>query len=351
MLLKPLSFSQKKWKTPRIAKKTRLIFMMTSALFSTAWAEEMKPPHPINTATLIERVLEKTVHNTHYQIIGACLWGKASPPGVETAPAIEQYLPDFVVTVSNQAGSNPWQEIGLAYENQAARRGYQLAFQKVTGMWFDVADGSSQMNPQHLNEQRTRIVSVIGSPASLYRLPEITHKPETRFGKPYYSSLADAVSDRTEAGEIAYMATHPTLLMGHDIGSFTNNWGQEVPRLMRITQPSRFRASVVAAMHAADIVTNKKSLHVARFTQNACGPNCVVANVIYDPKQERVLWQEVYPNNRMIKPGDPTDFGVADDKAGHGNYVFVIWRKYRGCIKQNGQLIQGSPVVGKPHKR
>lgn len=325
--------------------------MMISLSVSAAWAEDVRPPNPINTAILIARVLEKTFHNTHYRPIGACLWLKKFPPGIETGAAIEQYLPDLVVTVSNQPGANPWREVGLAYENPAALKAYQSAFQKATGMLFDIADGSSQSNPQHINEQRTRIVSVIGSPAGLYRLPKVTHKPETRFGKPYYSSLADAVSDRSEAGEIAYMATHPTLLFGHDIGTFTNHWGQESPRLMSITQPSRFRASVVAAMHAADIVTNKQSLHVAQSTSNACGANCVVANVIHDPKHERVIWQEVYPNNRIIEPGDPKDFGTADDIDGHGNYVFVIWRKYRGCIKQDGKLLQGFPVVGKPQKR
>lgn len=192
---------------------------------------------------------------------------------------------------------------------------------------------------------------VVGSPESLYRLPKVTHKPETSFGKLYYSSLADAVSDRTEAGEIAYMATHPALLMSGFIGTMTNHWGYEIPRLMRVTQPSRFRASVVAAMHAADIVTNKPSAHVALWTTNTCGRNCIVANVIYDPKHDRVIWQEVYPNNRNINPGDAQDFGVLDDDKGRGNYVFVIWRKYKGCIKQTGRLTWSTPHVGKPEKR
>ena len=318
---------------------------------NTAVAESVKPPHPINTAILTARVLEKTFENTHYRIIGACLWTKELPPRIETGPAIEQYLPDLVVTVSNQPGANPWLEAGLMYENELTLKGYQKAFAQTLGLPFDVGDGSGQMSHEHLNEERTRIVSVIGSPASLYRLPKVTHKPETRFAKPYYSSLADAISDRTESGEIAYMATHPHLLVGHEIGTLTNHWGQEIPRLMRITQPSRFRASVVAAMHAADIVTNQQSLHVAIPTKNSCGPNCVVANVIYDPKHEHVLWQEVYPKNRMIEPGNSADFGEVDDTEGNGNYVFVIWRKYRGCVTQSGKLMHGFPNVGKPQKR
>ena len=325
--------------------------MMISLYSQTANAESLKPPHPINTATLTARVLEKTFQNTHFRIIGACLWLKSIPPSIETGPAIEQYLPDLVVTVSNKPGANPWQEVSLLYENEIALKNYQATFAQVLGSTFDVGDGSNLTSTQHLNDERTRVVSVIGSPAGLYRLPKVTHQPETRFGKPYYSSLMDAVSDRTESGEIAYMATHPTLLIGHNIGTLTNHWGQEIPRLMRITQPSRFRASVVAAMHAADIVTNQQSLHVAIPTRNACGPNCVVANVIYDPKHEHLFWQEIYPNNRMIEPGNPSDFGEADDLKGHGNYVFVIWRKYRGCVKQSGKLLQGLPNVGKPQKR
>ena len=329
---------------------------MINALFAgpIQAAESVNPPNPLNSVTLAARVLEKTWGNTHYKVIGACQWAKGFPPSTQTTPAIEQFLPDLVVTVSNQPGKNPWSEAGLAYENDSVMAGFQTLFSRATGMPFDVADVSGQMSAQHLNEERTRIVHVIGSPAGLYRLPSVTHKPETRFGTPYYSSHADAVSDRTEAGEIAYMATHPMLLVGHDIGTFEHHWGHEIPRLMRVTQPSRFRASVVAAMHAADIVTNEKGLHVAQYTSNNCGKNCVIANVIYDPKQERVIWQEVYPNNRNIKPGDPNDFGEADDKAGRGNYVFVIWRKYRGCVKPSNpsaRLVFSSPHVGKPQKR
>ena len=336
-------------------KKTG-VFMMTSLLWlgcvkqSCAW-ESTKPPSPLNSLTLAARVLEKTIENTHYKPIGACQWVTGFPPSTETGLAIEQYLPDLVVTVSNQAGANPWAEIGLAYENPVALKGFQSIFLKATGFTFDIADSSGQISAQHLNEDRMRLVQVIGSPANLYRLPKVSHKPETTFGKPYYSSLADAVMDRTEAAEQAYMVTHPQLLIGHEIGTFLNHWGQEVPRFMHVTQPSRFRASVVAAMHAADIVTNQSGLHVAQHTSNQCGKNCVISNVIYDPQQTRVIWQEVYPNNRNIHPGDSHDFGVDDDKQGNGNYVFVLWRKYRGCVKQKGRLVVSYPHVGKPQKR
>lgn len=202
-----------------------------------------------------------------------------------------------------------------------------------------------------MDDERTRVVDVIGSPVGFYHLPWLSHQAETQFGSPYYLSEADAVADRTEIAEITYMATHPTLLVNHDIGNM-EIWGHEIPRLMRVTQPSRFRASVVAALHAADIVTNHNILHTTRSTTNSCGKNCVVSNVIYDPNHDKAIWQEVYPKNRNINPGD-SDLGIEDEKAGNGNYIFVIWRKYRGCLQHKGKLIKdlSYPDVGQPQKR
>lgn len=310
--------------------------------------ESLKPINPINTMQVSARILQKTIANSHYKIIGSCAWltGEISPK-VETVAAVEQFLPDLIVTVSNIPEANPWIEAGIAFENAAARAIYQKTYQSAMGFPLGFGDDSGQITSMHMNEDRTRVVNVIGSPAALYRLPWVSHQAETKFGFPYYSSEADAVSDRTEAGELVYMATHPNLLFNHDIGG----WGHEIPRLMRVTQPYRYRASVVAAMHAADIVTNKSGLHVSKSTNNSCGKNCVVANVIYDPNQTSVIWQEVYPENRNIKPGDINDFGIADDKSGNGNYIFVIWRKYKGCLQRNGKLLWVFPQVGPPQKR
>lgn len=321
----------------------------------SAFADEsLKPPHPISSFGIATRVIEKTFSNSHYKIIGSCTWAVGGlPPKLVEIPAVEQFIPDLIVTVANRPETNPWIEANALFENAASRTLYQKTYKLATGSYLGFGDDSGQINSMHMDDERTRIVDVIGSPAGLYRLPAVTHQPETRFGYPYYLSEADAVSDRTELAEIAYMATHPNLLFNHDIGSQSDIWGHEIPRLMRVTQPSRFRASVVAAMHAADIVTNKNSLHVTQSTSNSCGKNCIVSNVIFDPERKRVIWQEVYPNNRNINPADASDLGIDDDQAGNGNYVFVVWRKYRGCVRHKGKYFPALsfPKVGKPQKR
>lgn len=331
--------------------KSVLLMMGIVLSYLSHAMESTKPIKPITTAGIALRVLKKLTTNSHVKVIGGCVWmTKKFPPILEPGPALSQFLPDLIITVSNNPGENPWVEANGLYENKATQSIYQKAFEAAMHIPLGFGDGSGQLVSQHINDERTRVVSVIGSPGNVYRMSGVTHKAETSFLKLYYASLADAVNDRTEAGEIAYMATHPQLLIGHDIGTFTHSWGQEVPRLMQVTQSSRFRASVVAAMHAADIVTNTGA-HVKISTTNSCGPNCVVANAVYDPQHQKVIWQEVYPKNRNINPGDPNDFGEADDMAGNGNYVFVLWRNYKGCVKQKGRLVKGTPNVGQPQKR
>ncbi|AGN14964.1 TPA: TIGR03756 family integrating conjugative element protein [Legionella pneumophila] len=316
--------------------------------------ESIEPPSPISSFGIATKVLGKIFTNSHYKVIGSCTWAVGKfPPKLVAVPAIEQFLPDLIITVANRPETNPWIEARALYENPASQALYQKTYRLATGSALGFGDDAGQTSAMHINEERTRVVDVIGSPAGLYRFPYLSHKPETRFGSPYYISEADAVSDRTEIAEIAYMATHPHLLFNHDIGSTTQSWGHEIPRIMRVTQPSRFRASVVAALHAADIVTNKNSLHVTQSTSNSCGANCIVANVIFDGHNKNIIWQEVYPKNRNINFNDTSDMGVEDDKAGNGNYVFVVWRKYRGCIANEGKLVRALsfPKVGHPQKR
>lgn len=321
---------------------------------SFAEVESLEPPNPVTSWTLALRVVEKTLENSHYRLIGYCTWAVHSfPPKLVEVPAVEQFLPDLVVIVSNQPDTNPWIEAKYLYENKSLQEIYQQSYQLATGARFGFGEDAGQITGLHMNDERTRVVDVIGSPGSFYYMPYLSHRTETQFGVAYYLSEADAVADRTEVAEMLYMATHPELLINHDIGSNSDVWGHQVPRLMRVTQPSRFRASVVAAMHAVDIVTNKNSLHVTQSTSNSCGKNCVVANVIFDPNEKQVIWQEVYPNNRTINPANASDFGIADDKAGNGNYIFVVWRKYRGCIAHKGKLLPylSYPHVGQPQKR
>ena len=326
-----------------------LLWLLTPVL---SWsAESTKPPKPINTLTLGYEITRKVFENSHPRITGVCLWlSDELPPKIKPGPALSQFVPDLVVSVSNNPGENPWLEMNALFENEPMLKGYQEIFKFSTGFPLGFGNDSMLVTSNHLNEGRSRVVHVYAAPSAYIKIPGITHKAATRLQSAfYYSSLADAVPERQEATELVYLATRPSLLIGHEIGSSTYNWGFEVPRSMHVNHPSRYRASVVAALHAADIATNH-GFHIKKEVPDTCGPHCVISNVVFDPKQEKTIWQEVYPLNRNILPGARNDFGIEDDKKGNGNYVFVVWRKYEGCVKQKGRFIAG-PHVNKPKKR
>lgn len=331
------------------------VFLLLSTLCISVQAEEStSPPHPLSTFGLAKRLLVKLLHNSHYRIIGSCTWlTKRFPPKMMATPAIEQFLPDLIVTVSKKPEENPWLEARWFYENSATRKFYQTLYHQTMGLDLGFGDDSGQATRMHINDDHSYVVDVFGSPASLYQLPFVSHRPETGFGLPYYLSEADALIDRSETAEILYMATHPQLLISHEIGTTTAHWGSEIPRLMRVTQVTPFRAAVVVAMHAADIVTNQNGLHVTRSTTNSCGNNCLIANVVYESSPKNIIWQELYPINRNITPGQSDDFGIDDDRAGNGNYIFAVWRKYRGCVAHSGKLLKflSFPHVASPKKR
>ena len=95
--------------------------------------------------------------------------------------AVEQFLPDLIVTVSHKPEENPWIEARTLYENKASRKAYQQAYKLATGMDLGFGDDSSQTTSLHGNDERTRVVDVIGSPAAFYRFPFFISYIRNRF--------------------------------------------------------------------------------------------------------------------------------------------------------------------------
>ena len=48
---------------------------------------------------------------------------------------------------------------------------------------------------------------------------------------------------------------------------------------------------------------------------------------------------------------DSKYLGEKDDHAGNGNYVFLVWRHYRGCIQNPGLFITATVDVPPTNKR
>src|SRR3989338_6474930 len=204
---------RKPWPYGRSPMDKVIAFILVLLSKAAFCLESTKPPHPLNTLQIAARIAEKLPSNSHVRLRGACVWLTQNfPPKVRVRPAIRQFIPDLIVTVSNNPGENPWLEARKLIENKTALSGYNSIYMEKIGYPLGFGNDSMISSPSHLNEGQSRVVDVFGAPTKYLRLPSLTHRPETRFPLVYYSSLIDAVMERSEAAELAYMATHPTLL-------------------------------------------------------------------------------------------------------------------------------------------
>ena len=332
-----------------------IVFILTMVLSITSFAkDEVESDDYITSAGIIAKVLPKLYKNLHYKVIGVCAWQRGWHAPTIT-PELEHFFPDLVVSSYQRPYSNPWLEINKIYENKYATKVQEGIYKSIVGLKPTYGDSNSS-GTSGLHQKRF-LVDVVGSPYNLLHVPFVSLRPETTPLKPYYLALADLAVSRLQIIEVALSLRHlpnaSKLVTGFAIGSATSIWGFEMPRHFITYTTLKFRAAMVSAMQGADLVTNVNSGHVVTSTTNSCGVNCVISNVTFDPNGKNVLWQEVFPNNRMITPGlegyDRQE--IDDDIKGNGNYVFVVWRKYRGCVQDRGKLIYKSKDVGYPQKR
>lgn len=314
------------------------------------------PPSSINSVKMATTIAKHYAEYMRWHPIGMCVWMHWSMFGPYYTYTLEldEYLPDLVVTVFNENGDDPWTETKVSFDKLSQALG-NTTIRAVTGDELTDGHNTSTRGEMNNNSVITKSVDVIGSPMSLLNIPYVTLRADTTGYMPYYQSGVDAVPGRLGIAEALRKETWNP--MGNYIGgSFINHWAYEFPRDMSVDNNNDFKASVSVALHAADIVTNRNTLHVVNSTADSCGRNCSVANVIEENADEHEIWEEVYPTDKHIQLGQSdtssaTPLGQEDEKQGHGNYVYVIWRHYRGCMQDDGMYVTATVTVPPTVKR
>lgn len=276
----------------------------------------------------------------HYKVIGACTWVKyrsfPRPPSFAVTLELDYFSPDLVVSVFNKNGDNPWTEANTMLDKGTNKAG-SLLIEKLYKV--PLGDGNIQAKSDKISHVgiRRKVVDVIGHPNALFGFPFATLTSDVTPFFPYYQSDLD-VAGRMGIAEKIRPQTYSAVT--NFIGSPMNHWSFEFPREMSAIINNDYKAALVFAHRAADLVTNYNTMHTVVSVNNSCGINCVVSNVVYDPTEKKIRWQEIYPKNRRIKMGEPdtsaNSMGNADYNKGEGNYVFVVWRRYQGCVQASG---------------
>lgn len=342
-----------------IGKSFFVAIIFLGFLFGKNSFADTAPPDHITTPEIIAKVSSHFWDHTHFKVIGVCQWLDCDWDGCYTESTLEldEYLPDLIVSSYNQSGDNPWYEASVLLD-PAADATANAAAESLTGYPLEEGHSAMQAGNQHADHLDMREVEVIGNPDLFFQFPFAQLDSDTTAFVPYYQSVLD-LGDRTGTAEL--MRPESLDPFNYYIGAdFYNHWGYEFPRSMSVAIDNDYKAAVVTALHAADIVTNQNLLHTVNSLDNSCGENCAVANVIeeydVDAGDRHAEWEEVYPNDHFIKLGEDDSLQVdsmgSDDRAdGNGNYVFVVWRHYQGCQQGPGDLIYYTKKIDPTDKR
>lgn len=315
----------------------RVIFILFAMLFSiNSFSNDGPAPgDSINSLDLAKDATTNLYGHTNFELTGVCLWYTwvLFVPVVYPTPEVKEYLPDLVVSVYNGKGNDPFWEMSKTLDPAA----YAVGNKVVKSLAHtDMANGreSTSSSTIKTNSIHNKTVDVIGNPGALVHFPWIHLRLATTPLMPYYQADLDILG-RSGIPELIRKDTYNPL--SHYIGkSFANHWSYEFPRSMSVNVHNDYKASIIAAMHAADIATNTNTLHVVHDVSDSCGTNCAISSVEENSKD--IEWEMVYPEDKFITPGDSDlktikSLGKKVEKEGHGNYVFVLWRKYNGCVQ------------------
>jgi integrating conjugative element protein (TIGR03756 family) len=280
----------------------------------------------------------------HWKLTGVCIWlHMGFPPYISKTFQVEHFLPDAIISVFNRNGEDVIYSVDKGIDPIAKSIG-DSADKAVTGYKPEAGDnGSSAKNDA---EMKFKEVDVIGNPASQSVssiFSDMMIGTTISSYNIYYSSMLDSIAWRTPTFDLLINLFNDGISIGE-----VNQWGSLYPRNGYINQPGDFKAAAVLALRAADISAATGGLHIYQPFNNGCGDSCSVEpSTDSDINNNSVVeYQEIYPEETDT---ESNVIGSASEKPGtinqdqiyksNGNYVWIMWRHYHGCIQGGGELI------------
>ncbi len=198
------------------------------------------PPSTLNTVSLTWSMGKHLFEYLHWRVIGVCVWTHHSlTDPVTITPELDEYLPDLVVTVFNEAGDDTWTLARTTLDTTAHTLG-NTAVKQATG--DELTDGRNTPTPgvQSNASVITKSVDVIGSPLSALHLPFINLRPDTTPLLPYYQSALDALPSRLGLAELVRVPEALNLTRYFIGPDYWHHWAYEFPRTQSVDNNNDF---------------------------------------------------------------------------------------------------------------
>lgn len=282
-----------------------------------------------------------------YCVVGLCVWVRCTLVGCEVgiSDKIRHKNPDFVVSVFNEPGDEPWNAMRTLTRDAAVSVGNTL-----TQVFSDHSQGGGHRDhvdklgaSKEENSLKFKEANLYGHPAAVvfgqnWNSAFTLWCPSqvTPF-LPYFSSALDTFEWRFGLGEQLYPATWIPGLRTIGQG-LHQQWGSVFPRTGFVTQHEDAKAAAVIAQRVGNIVTHDNALpHLSLPVNPNNGFNKTwFSGEMQENAPEQTVWKMLAP----IKDDQCYAFGEDDTLSrswAHGRqsddqrYVFEAWRRYECC--------------------
>jgi len=271
---------------------------------------------------------------TEWSVVGACFWMTCTPFGCDFdfSVKVKHYIPDAVVSTYKNTGENPWSDVAfLSPPTGFARDGGSNS------------EGSTSRSEQAL---RFKNADAIGSPGTILfdalANSGLFCESGATFAQPYFmSSLDPNWRDPT-------IETPLTLLNAfRSVGKGASTWAGLYPRIGFVNQGHDYKAGVVTAQRAADIVTRTNQPHVYWPMVWSSSRGYWPPGEVVEANSSTHKWQQLVPKGNsgacIVFPDIDDVFSITDpfnsrvnEKSG---YAWNLWRPYRCCEREGSVLL------------
>ena len=303
-------------------------------------------PTTITTDEIIESItLDRSCLN--YCITGVCVWLRCGLSGcsIETSIRVAHYNPDLVVSVYDEPGDNPWQEMEALFGSldTGIVSGIVSTFHDAFVGGGHRTEGGNQATDQSL---RFKEVTAIGHPFSsisdFIAGTSFYCPSEAESFNPYLLSSLDALTWRLGLPEMLYLQN---LLPGRRIigAGFHQQWGPVWPRTGFINQKDDVKAAAVIAQRAGNIVTQPNQPHVYNALNGNGYNRTWLPGELVENNPDTGVWQMLVPkqDKQCYAFGENDVIGRpwSDGRQSEDNrYAFTLWRSYQCCEARGSYL-------------
>ncbi len=268
-----------------------------------------------------------------YQVIGACVWMTCTPAGCSTSTSVKvkHRLPDLVVMSYPETGEAPWNDTAwMSPDNHYSENGGHSSRRSVQGL-----DNTS------LTFHNTDVIGHPGASTVFSLLSSFGYflSSEAMPLMPHYLSSLDPLGWRYN------LPDNLTLTGLNPLGEKLGNFGDVYPRGGFAIQRHPFKSAALAAFRALHVVTRTGESRVYQSFAPTSRPGYWPPKPV-STQNEETAFQMLYPQmqtDAFVWPQFNDNWSTFDPYAEqlsqNGQYVWAVWRMYRGCQRKGSKLI------------